>query len=141
MPSRVLIPIDDSVTTEHTISAVLADKARLPRDVLLLHVVDVRLIHRLVPDIQKNMVYDAAEKSGRRVLEKLAQPFVEAGFEPTLLLELGTPGEAILKVAREQQADLIIIGRHPGSGGLRDVMFGSVANDVIRATTCPVLLY
>ncbi len=56
------------------------------------------------------------------------------------MLSLGSPGETILKTVEEQNVQLVIIGRHPGSGGFRDIMFGSVANHVIRNVNCPVLL-
>ena len=141
MSQRLLIPLDESETTQHTIKAILDNKDLLPSELYLLHVVDVHLAHRLVPDIQKNMVYDSAKKSGARILEKLAQPFRDAGFEPTLLLELGTPEETILRVVKEQDIQLVVVGRHPGGGGFRDIMFGSVANRIIRAVNCPVLLF
>lgn len=140
MPSRILIPVDESLTAQHTIDAVIANKDLVPPEILLLHVVDVHLSQRLVPDIQKQMVYESAEKLGQRILQQLAQPFRAAGFEPQLRLELGTPAEAILQVIKELNIELVIIGRHPGGGGLRDIMFGSVANQVIREVTCPILL-
>ena len=140
MPTRILIPVDESLTTQHTIDAVIANKDLLTQEILLLHVVDVHLAQRLVPDIQKKMVYESSEKLGHRILDQLAKPFREAGLEPQLRLELGTPGEAILKVIKELNIELVIIGRHPGGGGLRDIMFGSVANQVIREVKCPILL-
>lgn len=140
MSSRILIPVDESLTAQHTIDAVIANKDLLPREILLLHVVDVHLAQRLVPDIQKQLVYESSEKLGRRILEQLAKPFREAGFKPQLRLELGTPAEAILKTIKELNVELVIIGRHPGGGGLRDIMFGSVANQVIREVKCPILL-
>ncbi|MCK4506959.1 MAG: universal stress protein [Desulfuromonadales bacterium] len=140
MPRKILIPVDESETSHQTSQAVIANQDLMPSEIILLHVVDVHLVQRLVPDIQKNMVYEAAEKSGKRILEKLAKPFQDAGFAPKLLLELGTPGKAILKVVEEKEIQLVIIGRHPGGGGLRDIMFGSVANHVVHAVKCPVLL-
>lgn len=141
MTARVLIPVDESETALQTINAVIANQELIPRKILLLHVVDVHLVQRLVPDDQKKMIYEAAEKSGNRILNNLAKPFQEAGFEPTLILELGTPGAAIVKVIEEQDVQLVIIGRHSGGGGFRDIMFGSVANHVIRVAKCPVLLF
>ena len=61
MIPRILIPVDESATTEHTIRAIIDNKDLVPREILLLHVVDVHLVRRLIPDIQKNMIYDAAE--------------------------------------------------------------------------------
>jgi len=141
MNPRTLIPVDESETAKHTIQAIISHQKRLPKEVLLLHVVDVYSAQRLVPDIQKSMVYEAAEKSGRRILERLAKPFQDAGFDVQLQLEIGLPGETILKVVEEQDIGLVVIGRHPGGGGLRDVMFGSVASKVIRGVKCQVLLF
>ncbi len=141
MSARILIPVDESDTTQQTIQAVIANQDLMPREIILLHVVDVHMVQRLIPDIQKSMIYEAAEKSGKRILANLAKPFQDAGFEPKLLLELGTPGVAIMKIVNEQDVQLVIIGRHPGGGGFRDIMFGSVANHVIRAVKCPVLLF
>ena len=141
MPPKILIPVDESETAQHTINAIIANQDLLPREILLLHVVDVHLVKRLVPDIQKNLLYGSAEKSGQRILEKLAKPFQDAGFTPQLQVELGTPGEAILKIDKKQDIQILIIGRHPGGGGLRDMMFGSVANYLIRTVKCPILLF
>ena len=140
MTQRTLIPVDESATSLQTIDAVIARKELISREVFLLHVVDVQLVQRLVPDIQKNMIYEAAEKAGKRTLDKIARRFQEAGFETHLLLELGPPSETIVKVADEQDIQLLIIGRHPGGGGFRDVLFGSVTNYVIRFAGCPVML-
>ncbi len=140
MKPTILIPIDESDTAQHTIDAILSNSDLLPKKIILLHVVDVHLVSRLVPDIQQKMVYDAAEKSGARILNKLAKQIIDAGFEPELLLKLGTPSEEIQKIVEEHDIKMVIIGRHPGGGGIRDIMFGSVANNVIRAVKCPVLL-
>ena len=141
MTARILIPVDESETTQQTIKAVIDYEELIPREIILLHVVDVQLVQRLVPDSQKKMIYEAAGKSGRRILENLAKPFRDAGFEPTLILEIGAPTLSILKVVEEQDIQLVIIGRHSGGGELRDVLFGSVANYINHTVKCPVLLF
>jgi nucleotide-binding universal stress UspA family protein len=47
-------------------------------------------------------------------------------------------GEAILKAALGAGADLIVMGTH-GRGGLRRMILGSVAEEVVRIADCPVL--
>lgn len=140
MEQKILVPLDDSVTAHKTIERMIACRERFPRHIHLLHVVDVQSIQRLLPDLQKEMVYDSAKKTGARVLARLAEEFRAAGFEPELHLELGSPGETIETVAGKLEIDLLVIGRHPGGGGLRDILFGSVANHVIRSSKCPLLL-
>jgi nucleotide-binding universal stress UspA family protein len=50
----------------------------------------------------------------------------------------GEPAEAILRVARESQCDVILMGTH-GRTGLGRLLMGSVAEQVVRKAPCPVL--
>jgi len=49
-----------------------------------------------------------------------------------------TPANRSITVAREQQADLIVLGTH-GRSGPAHVMLGSVAEKVVRKAPCPFL--
>jgi nucleotide-binding universal stress UspA family protein len=53
-------------------------------------------------------------------------------------LEDGDPAETILRVAREEVANLIVLGTH-GRGALGKLLLGSVAERVVRRAPCPVL--
>lgn len=53
-------------------------------------------------------------------------------------LEYGRPAEAIARVARELGCELVVIGTH-GRTGLRWLLMGSVAEEVLRTAPCPVL--
>ena len=53
-------------------------------------------------------------------------------------LERGEPALVILAVAQETGADLIVMGTH-GRTGLRRLLMGSVAEQVVRKASCPVL--
>jgi universal stress protein A len=50
----------------------------------------------------------------------------------------GNPIDQILKHARTEAVDLIVMGTH-GSSGLARLLMGSVAESVTRKTSCPVL--
>lgn len=54
------------------------------------------------------------------------------------LLSAGVPFEEILRAARRRRCDLIVLATH-GRTGLRHVLLGSVAENVIRRAPCPVL--
>ncbi len=54
------------------------------------------------------------------------------------VLEEGDPAAAVLAVARERACDLIVMGTH-GRTGLRRLLMGSVAEQVLRGAPCPVL--
>src|SRR5262249_21215648 len=49
------------------------------------------------------------------------------------------PGHMIVQAAEEVHADLISLGSH-GRGALRETLFGSVTNDVVRESHVPVLV-
>ena len=54
------------------------------------------------------------------------------------ILRAGQPGPELLRLSREQHSDLMVMGVHGRSGG--DLMlFGSVAQHVMRRAACPVL--
>ena len=50
----------------------------------------------------------------------------------------GSPATEILRVAQLSCADLIVMGTH-GRRGLNRLLMGSVAEEVVRKATCPVL--
>ncbi len=49
------------------------------------------------------------------------------------------PGDEIAQLAADLEADLVVVGTH-GRHGLRRVMMGSVAEQVVRLAPCPVLV-
>jgi len=53
-------------------------------------------------------------------------------------LQQGDPAAEILRSAEETNADLIVMGTH-GRTGLRRLLMGSVAEQVVRRAGCPVL--
>jgi nucleotide-binding universal stress UspA family protein len=50
----------------------------------------------------------------------------------------GEPYAEILRVAEDDGCDLIVMGTH-GRTGLRRLLMGSVAEQVLRQASCPVL--
>jgi universal stress protein A len=50
---------------------------------------------------------------------------------------VGRPAEEIVRVARDERVDLIVMGTH-GRSGLRHLLAGSVAEAVMRTAPCPV---
>lgn len=82
---------------------------------------------------------ELAERTAHRATAALDE-FVSSvgGSEPTKRVERGRPGEVILERARAGEFDLVMIGSH-GSTGVARVLFGSVAEKVIRGCHVPVL--
>ena len=62
----------------------------------------------------------------------------DMGIRVERRLELGDPVTVILHVAKEIGADVIVMGTH-GRTGLGRLLMGSVAEQVVRRSECPVL--
>ncbi len=75
-----------------------------------------------------------AEKS----LEELKNTLLGEDAKVKLLVHIGHPAKEILLVAEEEKVDSIFIATH-GRSGLSKIMFGSVAQRIIRKANCPVL--
>jgi len=141
MTFRILVPVDSSATTAKTIAAIIAHRERFPAPLLLLHVIDVeRFAYRMIPDFQREMIRQSALKSGELLLRGLQQQLLESGLQAEVRLESGAPRQLVCRIADDEAFDLLILGRR-GSGEIRDVLFGTVANYALHNVRCPVLLF
>ena len=135
MTAKILVPIDFSPIT----ASVVSWAASLARDrkasLILLHVQEP------IADILAGEMcfpMPLAENPGvRRALLGIVPSDPKIPCEHRLLL--GAAPEAILRLAEEEQADLIVMGSH-GRGWLGRLLMGSVAEEVMRHATCPVLV-
>ena len=74
--------------------------------------------------------------------ERQLDDFLEGKLPPDLpvtkRLLRGRPFVEIIRYARENDMDMIVVGTH-GWGALRQALMGSVADKVVRKSPCPVL--
>ena len=123
-----------------------ADEALLPHIIELakLHDSELVLVHVADGFVARN--YDQLKlaesqemKDDRAYLESSAQKLRSQGLKVSTLLELGDPGEGILKAAQDRQCDLIAMTAH-GHRLLGDLLFGSAIHTVRHKAEVPVLL-
>ena len=72
-------------------------------------------------------------------LSSAAEQMKEAGVEVETFARQGDPADAILDVAEEQNADLIIVG-NKGMTGAKRFLLGSVPNKVSHHAPCSVMI-
>ncbi len=73
-----------------------------------------------------------------KVLKELVSHQVSPEVRTRDRVTTGEAASEILRIALEEHADLIVIASH-GQTGWRRLVFGSVAEKVVRQATCPVL--
>jgi nucleotide-binding universal stress UspA family protein len=143
MYQRILVPLDGSETSERALREAikLADgKAQLR----LIYVVEqaIPLDAEGYAFIDYAALQEAVRSTGERTLAQAAENVKRSGITAETAL-LDVPGEraatAIDDEAINWKADLIVIGTH-GRSGLSRLLLGSVAEEVVRGATVPVLL-
>lgn len=129
----ILFPTDFS----HTGDAALDLATSLARDngarVLIVHVED--------DDYVGEMYYGIPEPDTgqlKEMLEKVVPSDSNVAHEHRLIS--GDPAKALVRLANEENVDLIVMGTHGRTGVVR-LLMGSVAEAVVRRAPCPVLTY
>ena len=79
------------------------------------------------------------EENGKQILDDIVKEIPSGVKEVKSVFEVGSPGPALLAVAKKYDADLIVMGSR-GLGPLKGLFMGSVSSYVTSHSTCPVLI-
>jgi nucleotide-binding universal stress UspA family protein len=138
---RILCPVDFSRASLRAMDYAAAFASAGGPGVFLLHVID--LVGE-APGIREDDVIDPPDFRGELRAEardrlKAAVPAdIRARCSITEMVAMGTPHEEILRVARREGCELIVLGV-PSRGTADLLVFGSTTQRVVREAECPVL--
>ncbi|MBI5251694.1 MAG: universal stress protein [Desulfomonile tiedjei] len=142
IPSKILVCTDFS---ENSVRArILAiEYARVFKaELILLHVVNSRLLgyptfaDRIPLDMA--LVQQNIEEGVTEELELLANDCRRDLADVRGYSRSGAPAEEIVRFADEESVGLIVMGTH-GWTGVKHLILGSTAENVVRTANCPVL--
>ena len=143
MFSRIVVGTDGSETA--------AEAVRQAREIAKLAGATLSLVsayspvpERKVKDRQREAPADIQYEIGPRedvnlILDTAAAEARKEGLEVQTHPVEGDPGEAILNVAEETDADLIVVG-NKGMTGARRFLLGSVPNNISHHAPCSVMI-
>ena len=141
---RILVPLDGSATATAGLREALRMAKGQGATLQLLHVVDQHSV--VMMGMEGALYMDEALKSltaaGRSVLRKAQAIADKAGVKANGVLVETTSGpaaDAIVGQAKKGRVDLIVLGTH-GRRGVRRLVMGSDAEQVVRTSPVPVLL-
>ncbi len=86
-----------------------------------------------VPEYERTLHSEAEHQ-----LQEIAQPLNARGVETRTFIGHGDAASEIVRIADQEDVDLIIISTY-GNTGWRRFAFGSVTEKVVRLAQCPVL--
>jgi universal stress protein A len=141
-PTKILFCTDFSENSESAGKCALEYSKAFGADLTIIHVIDswagFPAYDYGVPQDIRNVVHKL-EGGVEAQLEAMVRTFSQAKVKAKACHRIGVPAEEIVQVAKEESADLIVMGTH-GWSGFRHMLLGSVAERVLRAATCPVLV-
>ena len=125
---KILVAMDGSKAANKALGYVYVIAKKFNSKVTLLHVAEAKLANlepEAVRSISEKILWDAATE-------------IE-GIEIKKRLEFGSPAESVIKVAREENCDLIVLGSR-GLSSVKKYLLGSVSEDVIWHARRSVLI-
>ena len=146
---RILIAIDSETSSEEVASGALQLVEQLHTEVAIVSVVETPAVlnqadlpipsygfnQNLTSEIEiEGILHKNFEEGHKKLITNIF-----FNHKVTTFIEEGSPYEAILQVAANWNADLIVIGTN-GRTGLAHLMLGSVAEKVIRHSEKPVFV-
>jgi len=144
MFERILVPIDGSATSKRGVREAIAVAKLTSARIKLMHVFERPLlgIGSEAALLSVDDIYDVARDAGQALLSDAAASVKAAGIpvDEQLLERSGRRlCEQVADTADEWRASLIVLGSH-GRRGLRRMLLGSDAEQILRTAPVPVLL-
>jgi nucleotide-binding universal stress UspA family protein len=147
MFTQILVLLDGSAFAERALpyveelarrfgSTVLLLRATTPAEML---VTPPGVAPTVAPVVDPLPIMEAERREADAYLRAIADRLRGAGLSVAYEQHVGHAAEVIIDRARDHGADLIAMTTH-GRGGLGRLIFGSVADAVLRSAPCPVFL-
>jgi nucleotide-binding universal stress UspA family protein len=137
----ILLPTDFSEYSKNAMDYAVylagINKAKIYVLHVIEHIFDVSGFY--IPNLPVNELYKAMEETAQEEIEKFIPEKIKEEIEVENIIISGTPFLEIIRTAREKKVDLIVISTH-GRTGLEHVLFGSVAEKVVRKAPCSVFV-
>jgi nucleotide-binding universal stress UspA family protein len=135
--THILVPLDGSALAEAVLPAAAAMAAGFGGRIVLLHIVEER-----APETIHGQPHLTEGDRAQAYLDEVARRPIFQGHAVEVHVHLpkaGDVAESIVAHTQELGADLVVLSTH-GKGGLRSLLFGSIAMRVLQRGTTPILL-
>ena len=137
---KMLFPVDLTENSSKLLPYVLSLSEKYNSTIYLLHVVqDLNKWGKLyVPHPSMDKFQIEAIEAAKKTMETVCEDQLQSCPNFQKIVVAGDAAEEILKVIESEGIDLLVMGTH-GRKGLEHVIFGSVAEKVVKRSPIPVL--
>jgi nucleotide-binding universal stress UspA family protein len=143
MYGTILVPLDGSERAEIILNHVIELARKFAAKVILLEAVEQKLVY--TGDLEISAVVIDNEDLGKQTkiaesyLKGIQEKLEQHDIQVTTRIMQGPPVEAIIAMAKKENADLIAMASH-GRSGLGRVFYGSVAAGILHRVDRPLLI-
>ena len=137
---KILVPVDFSENSQKVLRMAADVAGRFKAELIVVFVVQsfddysgFFVPHIPIIQLEEEMVKSAEEK-----MKSFAAETLNGSVPHTTAVLSGDVVEEINRFAGEEKADMIVMGTH-GYKGLDKILFGSVAEKIVKTAPCPVL--
>ena len=137
---NLLFPVDLSGVSSKIASSVIALAEKLDAEIHLVHVAvtleEISGLYGPAPalvDFEKEVISGA-----QRELEKFERGFFKDYPKKKRVVLQGDPIEELIEYIRTEKIDLVVMGTH-GRKGADKILFGSVADQMVKNSPVPVM--
>ncbi|MDQ2719966.1 MAG: Nramp family divalent metal transporter [Bacteroidota bacterium] len=103
------------------------------------HYILVHIVESVSAGLWGSQSDDYETRRDKAQLETYVDQLKEKGFDATSLLGYKNRAKEIVRLVKESQADMLVVGAH-GHSGLKDLIYGQTVNSVRHALKIPVLM-
>ena len=141
MFKKILCPVDFSDTSMNAANNAINFASEAKAELTFIHIIDIQALQN-IGDLSGGGINDLnlLIEEEKPILSKLKDECEKKGIKVKTVLTHGVPINVILETIKEDGHDLIIMGTH-GKTGLTRLVLGSIAENVVRRSDIPVLLY
>jgi nucleotide-binding universal stress UspA family protein len=140
IPTKILLPIDSSSSSQAALE-MAADLAKhFPAELYPLNVIPM-FPTTTIPDlIPENEFIQANREFAERHLTKCHEALAARRVKSTSSVEVGNDiAGSIMEVLKRERIGMVVISTH-GISGWHPLVFGSIAEKVVKLVQCPLLL-
>ena len=141
MFKKILCPVDFSDTSMDAANNAIKFASEIKAEITFIHVIDIQTLQNIA-DLSGGGIndLDLLVEEEKPVLSKLKDEAEKKGIKVNTVLTHGEPVNIVLNEIKEGGFDLIVMGTH-GKKGLTRLVLGSMAENIVRQSQIPVLLY
>jgi nucleotide-binding universal stress UspA family protein len=139
--TKILYPTDFSESSLEALKYAVSFAREFKAKLVLMHVVNEQIFSEGL-SLPRATAPEALEQEltaeATRQIRMLIPASELAGLQLEQVILRGMPFLEIIRYAKANAVDLIVIGTH-GRSGMEHIIFGSTAEKVVRKAPCPVL--